>query len=551
LLLVTILHEAQAQPNFGFNSFLGAHLERDEPTIYFYGGKNMKARSKKFLSLLLASAMVFTMNTTVFAEEVAIDSVDEVAVDTVDDAEGSVDYIENHITYDDKTDDVTSKITYNEDGTVTIEGVDNPVSWNGLEDYGYGKSYNNMASNLVYTVLCGSEGTDTSLVNDGTVTTSNNGSGTDVEDQNYYNKLRGGNLVYDVIDLGDSSHYLFVGYSIDNGTTLARVQGVEGYTPVVEFDGRQIDFDKSGLGKSTKSKKEALNVYLSLVKYEGTTLTEIPGVTVGSVKVDKKNAKNASVSGQMITEKYKYTPTGQTEQQDGVQNVYAPLPNATLPTFTISAKVKGKDVDKTVKKAIADKLKEKEYTFAIRQKVVDVELNNRYYIFGDEENYNYGYYYDNTDKVSTNAVFRNANRLYNSTYDRDEYDFDEDEDGNKQFTISKFNADKGTATIALNVDTWNGKKWGTAAITLKDGTDYEFTEGTVGGEKVKVLNFKEGGNFAYRWSATPSYNTGLATLGYKYAFRQTPATDTNKKPKTFREGIYKADNDGFVYNVED
>ena len=37
----------------------------------------MTKRTKKLLSLLLASAMVFTMNTNVFAEEVAVDSVDD------------------------------------------------------------------------------------------------------------------------------------------------------------------------------------------------------------------------------------------------------------------------------------------------------------------------------------------------------------------------------------------------------------------------------------------------------------------------------------------
>lgn len=48
----------------------------------------MKLRTKKMLSLLLASAMVFTMNTAVFAEEVNVDAAEEfVEVDSVDSVE--------------------------------------------------------------------------------------------------------------------------------------------------------------------------------------------------------------------------------------------------------------------------------------------------------------------------------------------------------------------------------------------------------------------------------------------------------------------------------
>ena len=51
-----------------------------EIIILCKGEMKMKLRTKKMLSLLLASAMVFTMNTTVFAEEVPadVDSVDEI-----------------------------------------------------------------------------------------------------------------------------------------------------------------------------------------------------------------------------------------------------------------------------------------------------------------------------------------------------------------------------------------------------------------------------------------------------------------------------------------
>ena len=37
----------------------------------------MTKRTKKLLSLLLATTMVFSLNTTVFAEEVAVDSVED------------------------------------------------------------------------------------------------------------------------------------------------------------------------------------------------------------------------------------------------------------------------------------------------------------------------------------------------------------------------------------------------------------------------------------------------------------------------------------------
>ena len=39
--------------------------------------------------------------------------------------------------------------------------------------------------------------------------------------------------------------------------------------------------------------------------------------------------------------------------------------------------------------------------------------------------------------------------------------------------------------------------------------------------------------------------------GYKYAFRQTPVTDSKKKAKTFRVGVSRKTDDGFVYSVDE
>ena len=46
----------------------------------------MKLRNKKMLSLLLATAMVFTLNTSVFAEEISDGTVDEFTVESAVDA---------------------------------------------------------------------------------------------------------------------------------------------------------------------------------------------------------------------------------------------------------------------------------------------------------------------------------------------------------------------------------------------------------------------------------------------------------------------------------
>ena len=107
--------------------------------------------------------MVFTLNTTVFAEEVAVDSVDDAVEATVD----AVDEVADEATVDDATTDATTtgywdhlkyteadgkksinaEITYAADPNVkknakenvaTIKGVDDCVSWaNVYKGYNY------------------------------------------------------------------------------------------------------------------------------------------------------------------------------------------------------------------------------------------------------------------------------------------------------------------------------------------------------------------------------------------------------------------------------
>ena len=64
--------------------------------------------------------------------------------------------------------------------------------------------------------------------------------------------------------------------------------------PVIEWDGRRIEYNKSGKHKHTRSKREILDVEASIVTYSNGTVTEVPGVEVGSVKIDKKALKAAS-----------------------------------------------------------------------------------------------------------------------------------------------------------------------------------------------------------------------------------------------------------------
>ena len=178
----------------------------------------MTKRTKKLLSLLLASAMVFTMNTTVFAEEVAVDSVDEAVEASVDAAEeiaadATVDEVavvdavtdvnsgkttesaNNYYMYDEKG-NISTKIEYNNDGEVSvIRNVLSPVSWNEIVDFGTEEGYG--APELIETVLTGDDYEDSYLSNSKSIKVSDNSPKASVEG------LKGGKRTYDVQDLGN------------------------------------------------------------------------------------------------------------------------------------------------------------------------------------------------------------------------------------------------------------------------------------------------------------------------------------------------------------
>lgn len=143
------------------------------------------------------------------------------------------------------------------------------------------------------------------------------------------------------------------------------------------------------------------------------------------------------------------------------------------------------------------------------------------------------------------------------------YDMDVDSFDFDVFTITKFN-EKGTADITLNGYTGDAKKgyaWGgLKAINGKGkNPDYSLEDGTVANTPVKVLKFTDDGNFVYNglekgdtddkgaYSETWADTDDLAPLGFKWAFRKSP----EEKSKKFRYGVFKDDNFGFVYSVDD
>ncbi len=479
----------------------------------------MTRRNKKMLSLFLAAAMVFSMNSFAFGAEAALD---------------------NQINYKDGK--AVTKITYSGDknDVAAIENTDNPVSWNSTYD---GRC-------LMESVLTGSYYSDEYLNNSKKIPVSSNDKDDDVPGMI---DTKG---IYDVIDLSNG-YYVFLRYGEeddDEYCVMGCVEGQDDYDPeygwfkmipVFEYDGRVKDFNKSGFGKQTKSRIEALDVKAALVKYENGTVTEIPGVTVGSVKVDKKNAKDASVSGQAIKVEKSVTPKGATQAVKYNPYEYKLLSGKTLPTFTV--KLNAKDDAKDQKKAIADATKDRKYTFAIRQRLLAAYESNT---AGAIENIINSKAAPDTDITTATNAAANEKTIEEKigTVGSDVSRYEKGL-GNYLY-VSKFNGTK--AAITLWVDTYNGRKWGEAPIVLKDGTDYSLSDGTVAGETVKVLEFPEGGNYAYKtmggngWDDYGKYHVNnLSAYGFKCAFRQSP---TDKKK--IRTGVFRADNDGFVYSAD-
>jgi len=542
------------------------------------------------------------MNTTVFAEEVAVDSVDEAveatvdavdaaeeatvdaAVDAVVAAEGDVtDRYSNGILYKENKDgdyDVITTIKYDSNGDVaTITNTTDPVSWNNA----YGR-------NLIATVLYGYNAEDKWLNNGSTVTVSKNDPDFAIPE------LRGANAYeyFKVIPVVEGSQYLFVGYDVE-GSARVHVAGyddavetnkAQGRTypdsiPVANWDGRTIDFNKSGIHKYTTSKKEALDVAVAFVTYSNGTVQEVNGIGVGSVKVDKKSQKAASVEYDVnpVSKTYMgYNDEGKVASVTGTILEHKTMGD--LPSFTIKAKVKGTDA-KSYKKAVAEALKDQTFYFGIQQRPVAVKseenaVNNAYYnmITAKKDSATSTVSADTLKKISAND-FEDvaAKAIEKALVDDDSYSYEDTDayyaDGLK---ITKFNESKGTATVTLMGwvgDDYDGHGEYTELKTLsgkKNNAEYTFEDGTLAGTSVKVLNFKEGGNFVYAplalaavrdaegkttyvrtWTAENYANFGFAPVGFKYAFRQSPV----EKSKLFRGGIYAQENGGFVYSVED
>ena len=460
----------------------------------------------------------------------AVDAAEEATVDeaTVDaGTDATTTGYRGHLKYTeaDAKKTINAEITYSADPNVKknakenvakITGVDSPVSWNNIYKGETGYSYDNpvdpdqnnsgwFGTYLIDAVLGGSNETDTNLINNKTLGVSKNGAkvgetGTSFEDYEGYtekvgNKLNGREYAaYKVIDLGDNSHYLFVGYG--DGDDAYQVQGYEGIVPGFVFDGRKIVFNKSGKGKANGSTNESLDVAAALVEYKDGTVTEIPGVEVAGVKFDTKALKDcdkkATVSGQMNKEKWSYEELGTdgkpktidkaADGSDITRDAYKKL-DSDLGKFTLKVKVKGKDIDKTVKKAITDKLKTETFDFAISQYVVDVPLDTiETQLFTDQKLNDAGTSLvpSGKHKVSDNNANALTEDLFYRTKDKDEVEFG-------SFKMTKFDQAKGKANVTLTVTTYDGKnKWDEADIKLKAGTDYELTDGSLA-EPVRLL----------------------------------------------------------------
>ena len=344
--------------------------------------------------------------------------------------------------------------------------------------------------------------------------------------------------------------------------------------PTITWDGRSIDFNKSGSHKYSTGKKEALDVAVSLVKYSNGTVTEINGVDVASVKVDKKAQKAASVelAETVVSKTYKgLNEEGKVASVTGYIKENKTLGD--LPFFTIKASAKNDA--KSYKKDINNKLKDEKFYFGIKQQGVgvtaatdDVALATvvnayRTETRGKAEDPS-SVSADDIKKLSGNEAKDDiAEALTDGTTAYGVYDMDVDSFEFDNFTITKFN-EKGTANITLNGYTGDAKKgyvWeGLKAINGKGkNPDYSLEDGTVASTAVKVLKFTDGGNFVYNgltkgdpddkgaYSETWIDQSDLAPLGFKWAFRKSP----EEKSKQFRYGVFQEDNLGFVYSVDD
>ncbi len=552
----------------------------------------MKKRLRKLLSVLLASAMVFTMNTTAFAEEIgevdeAVEAAAEVQAETdgvddgaeVDDVyDGSVD---NEVLDDlntiiqkmrgysgifvDSKGNIITKVSYEKDGTdkkaaeatiATIRNTDDPVSWNNY----YGRE-------LITTVLFGSDVNDQYL-NGKTVTTVSRDNANPGLEKIHSMPIGYSNVECIPVKKGES--YIFLAYGLEK-SNIVYVNGYDEmeevipyafprHVPITYWDGRTVEYNKNGKYKKTKSKREILNVKMAFVTYKDGTVTEIPGVDIGKVKVDKKNQKGASVYAESLSVNKKIT--------DREEQAFPEFQKITdLPYFTVKAKISGKEAKeykKDIDKALGDD--SSKYYFGITQSVIGIDES----IFDDMI----------MDKSAYNVVSENGKEVYtvsdgnaeiieekiagllsDGVYHKEDYDgfyinycqYSESI-GYYELLVKNFNGEKANIDVFGVVGDSEKGYVPKKLNSLKYKKDFYFKDGKMANTDVKVLEFPDKGNYAYAGlcytiddEGNPFYYLyNPAQLGYRYAFRRSP----DPKSKTFRVGIYNRDNVGFVFSED-
>ncbi len=587
----------------------------------------MRLRNRKAIALALAVTMVFTMNTFAFAEGITAEDSGELTADNshievYDGIYYRVDNSDNRnripltaVTY--VTDKTDKKST--EPNVATITNTTDPVSWNNF----YAKA-------LIGTVLEGTNNTDTYLNFSAPFVVSQNRT-TEFELPLGYRETKD-TYSYRVIPIENGKSYLFIGYgfyeefepktlhvagydSPENSIVKHGIQEQDMPTiPVIEWDGRKIEYNKSGKHKFTTSKKEILDVKASIVTYSDGVVTEVPGVAVGNVKIDKKALKAASVAldysvvenkgvvavedqvqGKWVAKsRFDFFKNLGDRPDDIYVNEYATL-GKTMPSFTMSVKLKG-DEAKTYKKEVDKLLKDKAQTFffGVQQCCVEVKSFDNSYL---------SYFYNNvscTEDPETGVktyTLSSANvekdiaekKLSDEAYEKYNIDCDEKRFASNKFMISNFREKEGKATIEVAglvgedlKDGFFGDPNGGDSLkelaTLKPGKDYKFVDGSLAGTKVKVLEFPENGNYAYKpmdhkmvgkdhgpegkpdytYTLSEVFNvddhyendkfipqSDLSQLGFRWSFRQSPIDS-----KKLRYGVYKDTNVGFSYSLD-
>ena len=574
----------------------------------------MRLRNRRALALLLSASIVFTMNSTAFAEEK--DKTGAILENKEGSQTADNKHIEEHdgIYYlvdndDDSNREPLTYITYETDKTdkkatdynvATITNTTDPVSWN-----------NFYARSLIYTVLEGSNNTDTYLNNTSPIHVSEN----ELPEYDHPMGYRSAQTYfsYRVIPITKGQSYLFVGYGFNEDYPKSlHVAGYDGLVnskmdhgiqeqdmptiPVTEWDERNIEYNKSGKHKYTKTKKEILDVKASIVNYSNGVVTEVPGVKVGSVKLDRKALKAASVALNYTVVENKgiiaipnddewvaktrmeaYGNLGSNHATDIFVNEYAAM-GKKMPSFTLSLKLKG-DEAKKFKKDVKKILKDKEQTFffGVQQRPVNVSsLWNIVFPFYDCISFTEDPNGVKTYTISSENLEKTlARQLLDEGYEG-YIDVEETFFSSATFNISNFKEKEGKATIEVLGFVGEDDEDGTRndkiekIATLKPNKDYRFVDGSLAGSKVKVFELLDDRNYAYppmdqemvgkqvgeheyKYTLSPVFYTedtylgsrsDLSKLGFKWAFRQSPVNS-----KKFRYGIYKDSDFGFVYSV--